>query len=346
MSLRTASADHITLAAVCTARVVINGLLYIVEFLGLYSCSHDFILGRDFLSTNKAVTDCSRAEVEFQMLCHAPLLDAREPEAEVFVAKDITIPPHSSALATVSCDIVADVSALFTPSAILAHRKCSPLPFALLDVHAGVSSLLIANRLSCPLTLLCGECIGRPQCVDPAAIIDIPNSSIATHEVTGVTCNPTQESTLPDVLNSSIANTLTISQRGQLLCLLDKFRLSFNCQHVPLGCTSTVCYRIGTGTSAPLQQRPYCVSATECHFIDDQVADTLKRGVIQPSDSPWASPVVLVKNKDGSIQFCVDYCRRNKVTRKDVYPLPRIDDALDCLQGAEFFSSIDLRSGY
>lgn len=346
VSLRTASADRITPAAACTARVVINGLLYIVEFLVLCSCSHDLILGWDFLSANKAVIDCSRAEVEFQTLCDAPLLDAREPDDKVFVAEDVTIPPHSSALATVSCNLVADASALFTPSAIFARRKCSPLPFAVLDVHAGISRLLVSNQLSCPLTLLRGECVGRVQCVDPAAIIDMPTGSTATHEVAGMTCNPAQEPTSPDVLHSSIADTLTVSQRAQLLRLLDKFRSSFDCQHVPLGRTSTVCHRIDTGTSAPLRQRPYRVSATERRVIDDQVADMLKRGVIQPSDSPWASPVVLVKKKDGSIRFCVDYRRLNKITRKDVYPLPRIDDALDCLQGAEFFSSIDLRSGY
>ena len=76
------------------------------------------------------------------------------------------------------------------------------------------------------------------------------------------------------------------------------------------------------------------------------VEDMEKHGVVKPSTSPWASPVVLVPKKDGSYRFCIDYRRLNSVTRKDVYPLPRIDDILDTLGGMKFFSSLDLASGY
>ena len=72
----------------------------------------------------------------------------------------------------------------------------------------------------------------------------------------------------------------------------------------------------------------------------------LEKDIIKPSCSPWASPVVLVKKKDGTSRFCIDYRKVNTVTRKDAYPLPRVDDLLDTLAGSRLFSTLDLISGY
>ena len=77
-----------------------------------------------------------------------------------------------------------------------------------------------------------------------------------------------------------------------------------------------------------------------------QVQQMLSSGIIRPSNSPWASPVIMVKEKYGRLRFCVDFRQLNAATVKDAHPIPRIDDLLDALHGARWFSTLDLKSGY
>ncbi|KAI3493570.1 hypothetical protein L1887_40770 [Cichorium endivia] len=98
--------------------------------------------------------------------------------------------------------------------------------------------------------------------------------------------------------------------------------------------------------AAPVARAPYRLAPSEMEELRKQLEELLDRGFIKPSSSPWGAPILFVKKKDGSMHMCIDYRELNKITVKNKYPLPRIDDLFDQLQGATYFSKIDLRSGY
>ncbi|KAL0534041.1 hypothetical protein IC582_028318 [Cucumis melo] len=98
--------------------------------------------------------------------------------------------------------------------------------------------------------------------------------------------------------------------------------------------------------TAPISRAPYRMAPAELKELKVQLQELLDKGFIRPSVSPWGAPVLFVKKKDGSMCLCIDYRELNKVTVKNCYPFPRIDDLFDQLQGATVFSKIDLRSGY
>ncbi|KAL0546403.1 hypothetical protein IC582_016311 [Cucumis melo] len=98
--------------------------------------------------------------------------------------------------------------------------------------------------------------------------------------------------------------------------------------------------------TVPISRAPYRMAPAELKELKVQLQELLDKGFIRPSVSPWGAPVLFVKKKYGSMRLCIDYRELNKVTVKNRYPLPRIDDLFDQLQGATVFSKIDLRSGY
>ncbi|GJW19561.1 putative reverse transcriptase domain-containing protein [Tanacetum coccineum] len=98
--------------------------------------------------------------------------------------------------------------------------------------------------------------------------------------------------------------------------------------------------------ATPIAKSPYRLAPSELEELSGQLKELQDKGFIRPSSSPWEAPVLFVKKKDGSFRMCIDYRELNKLTVKNRYPLPRIADLFDQLQGSQFFLKIDLRSGY
>ena len=98
--------------------------------------------------------------------------------------------------------------------------------------------------------------------------------------------------------------------------------------------------------TTPISRRAYRMTVIELVELKEQIRDLLDRGYIKPSASPWGSPVLFMKKKDGTMRMCIDYRSLNAVTIKNKYPLPHIEDLFNQLKEAKFFLKIDLRPGY
>jgi len=147
---------------------------------------------------------------------------------------------------------------------------------------------------------------------------------------------------LVNTVHESVPDSTRSALRDILLRHADVFSKSED----DLRLTDLAMHNIDTADAKPIRQQLRRHPPAHREAISQQVDDYLKQGVTEPASSPWASNLVLVRKKDGSYQCCVDYRALNSVTRKDAYPLSRIDSCLDSLASAKWFSTFDFRSSY
>ena len=134
-------------------------------------------------------------------------------------------------------------------------------------------------------------------------------------------------------------------QLQQLSVLLTHYAHIFAVHPNDLGRTIILSHKIET-CGSPIRQPVRRVPLPQRDEIKKFLTEMQEKDIITPSKSPWASPIVLVPKKDGSVRFCFDYRKVNELTHKDAYPIPRVDDTLDTLAGSKCFSTLDLKSGY
>ncbi len=138
-----------------------------------------------------------------------------------------------------------------------------------------------------------------------------------------------------------ISEYITTREREELAEAIYEYRDVFSSGPEDMGETDFVNHTIDTGEHRPIRLPPRRLPITKQDVEKAEVQKMLDQGVIEPCQSSWASPVVLVTKKDDSTRFCVDYRKVNEVTRKDAYPLPQINDTFDALRCSQYFSTLD-----
>ena len=220
--------------------------------------------------------------------------------------------------------------ALFTPTVMNSELKIADTA-----VQADAESclkLIVENSGCCHMELEEGMKLGT---LEKAEQVDAQEESISKALVSAVASSKiSRETELFEQLNLQLEH-LSAEQKFQLTQLITGYTDVFALNSQELGTTSLVKHVINTD-HPPIRQPVHRMPFAFRNKVDNMVQEMLTQDVIQPSKSPWASPIVLVKKKDGGMQFCVDYRQLNRVTKCDVFPLPRIDDTLDLLSGAKY----------
>lgn len=197
-------------------------------------------------------------------------------------------------------------------------------------------TLQVANLTDRTIIIHINQPLARMTILNRDQINMMQHSKIRSQEST----NKSNEEERPNLIDCNLND----AQKKKLEQLITKFPDVFGKQ---TGRTNKLKHRIKlTPDTQPINSPPFRYSPARRKLIEENLNEMIDQGIISPSSSPWAAPVILAPKKDGSLRFCIDYRKLNSTTIRDAYPIPRIDDTLDSLQEGKFISTLDLRSGY
>ena len=341
--LKTATGETATVHGKLQLKVKIGGAE--VSHVALVDdISDKFILGLDFLMAHGCSVDAGvgslRIGVE-EVPLHKPLAFQVARCRQVVALEDTVISPYSEIL--VPAKIVGEPYG--EPWGTVGPSPATTLPpgvmvgKTLVDAQRDYIPLRMVNLTNAPRQIPSG--IEVATC-EPVESIVYPSTDFHREPISSDEGLPEH---LKDLYLRS-ANGLTDDQQHQLCNRLLEFQDIFSRGLHDLGRTGVTKHKINTGDASPVRQHPRRLPFAQREEAFKAVEEMHAQGIIEPSASPWASPVVLVKKKDGGTRFSVDYRKLNELTKKDSYPLPRVDTTLDALSGSSWFSTLDLKSGY
>lgn len=347
MTVQSEQADGSPLSIIgCADLEVVVGTARVVLPVTIADIKNVGIIGMDFLEEAHCKIDINNQRLIVNGT-EVPCLDSNSRSfcARIMVGETVSIPALHEVI--ISGKIKDNGDSVCGPGLIepTEQSKMSEagvmLARAVVDMDMVRSSLplRVYNPTPNTITVAKGTVVGK---LTPVVECESVSAESTVDHSVGNTMVPDH---LTDLYESSVQE-LPVEQHSQIAKLLMDYQDVFSKGDGDLGRTDIIKHKIDTGAAAPIRQRARRLPTNHQEEVDRQVKDMLSRGIIEPSKSPWSAPIVLVTKKDGSKRFCVDYRRLNSVTVKDSYPIPRIDESLESLSGAKWFSTLDLCSGY
>ena len=311
------------------------------------SLTAEGILGLDFLESNECTVETGKRLLRFPKsgiavpICRPEELVERPHTVGVVLQETLRIPARSE------MEVMAGIPANGT--LLVENEPMAKLPVmvarAVVCPDASEAPVRLLNPTSEAVTVYKGTKIAVAEALDESNVRTIAAVSTAARPRQDTKCEAEKQKFLTEAVERAGEN-LSGVEMEQLLLLLQEYGDVFAASQSDFGRTGEVHHEISTGNAPPIRQRVRRIAPSQRAEAKKLLKEMLEKDVIQPSSSPWASPIVLVSKKDGSTRFCVDYRKLNSLTRKDAYPLPRVDDTLDTLAGAKWFTTLDLISGY
>lgn len=331
--------------------VTVDGQTFTHPFIVVPHLEADqVLLGNDFLERSQAVIDWARNSFQ---------VTVNKPTQRVRLLRQVVVPPRSRMSAMVKTTAHQD-AVIVSGTRLFSKRYGLNIEPMLIDDNTNCFCVIFVNPSSEPVAVPAHATVGLAEAVE-----DVEDMALNESEVQQVLhCSSSDNahsndhsSTLqsPGSLHQTLqVADVSITVGGHLtpaeLSLVREFFTqhlsSFARSSTDVGYCRVQTHAIPTKDSAPIAQRPRRLSAAQRDLVKAMIKDLIDAGLVRPSRSAWASPLVLVKKKDGSTRMCVDYRRLNAVTEDCVYPFPLIEDALQALTGSKYFSVMDLASGF
>ena len=311
--------------------------------------TNDAMLGMDFMYMSKCTIDPYKEQLRFGdkvVQCNVKTSSTRTFCAKVTLRQNITIPPGHEMLIPGKINRTPGIEGLgiLEPGSSKLKEAGAVVARVVVDLDTTKPDYIpvrVFNPTLSNLTVKKNTAIGT---VSPVVGWETVNGKI-DQEINKRKSEKNVPEHLQTLYEASVQE-LPQEYHAGVADLLTEYQDVFSTGDDDLGRTGIVKHRINTGNAPPIRQKPRRLAPAMQAEADKHVKDMLKRGIIEPSESPWASPIVLVTKKDGSRRFCSDYRLLNEVTVKDSYPIPRIEETLESLSGAQWFSTLDLASGY